>query len=236
MSDEMGRGTAGPVTESERGSALRTTDTSYGELYWQTLDGGLGYADSVMWEDIAHTIKELFCIRPGRDASADYCLIDVGCAMGYLVKHLRRRGVEAFGLDFSSYALEHADEMAKPHLTCFDLTHESLPEFPVKFNLLTCFETLEHIPAEHAWRAVKHLWNLLEPNGFAILTVCVEGQPGWDTDPTHQNVVSRDYWDQLFRERGFYSRSSKAQRLRQFWLFSQHRGVWVLQKQQPKLP
>ena len=35
--------------------------------------------------------------------------LDVGCAMGFLVEALRRRGVDAFGIDVSEYAIAHVD-------------------------------------------------------------------------------------------------------------------------------
>jgi 2-polyprenyl-3-methyl-5-hydroxy-6-metoxy-1,4-benzoquinol methylase len=210
---------------------VRTTDTTYSEDYWQTLDGGRGYADSTLWEDIAYIVKELFAIEDGRDCSGERHCVDVGCAMGYLVKHLRRRGFDAWGLDFSRYALEHADPDAATYLRYFDLTEPERSFFGTeKFNLLTCMETLEHIPPEHAERAVQHLWDLLEPGGRALLTICVEGQPGWNTDPTHLNVVPRVYWQQLFERQGWRVLHRKARYLKQFWLFSQHKGVFVLRK------
>jgi 2-polyprenyl-3-methyl-5-hydroxy-6-metoxy-1,4-benzoquinol methylase len=210
---------------------MRTTDTTYGADYWNTLDSGRGYQDSTLWEDIAHIVKELFAIIDAQDQSGTRHVIDVGCAMGYLVKHLRRRGLDAWGLDSSTYALNHADAFARPFLCDFDLTGPDPPVISVpSCNLVTCFETLEHIPAEHTDTALGHLWNLLQPGGEALFTICVTGQPGWDDDPTHQNVVDRAYWDERFDRQGWLPLDVKARQLRQFWLFSAHRGVWVLQK------
>lgn len=209
----------------------RTEDTNYGRDYWSSLDGGLGYTDSTMWEDIGHTIKELVCTRDGEDRSGQTRAVDVGCAGGYLVKHLRRRGLDAWGLDFSDYALLHGDKEVKTHLRWFDLTEPNDSFFGLEcFDLVTCFETLEHIPPDMADRAVAHLWNLLRPGGLAILTICVAGQPGADSDPTHVNVVARDFWENLFREAGWEPVPHLLRQLRWFWLFSQHKGVFVLRK------
>lgn len=209
----------------------RTSDTTYGKDYWETLDNGLGYQDSTMWEDISHTLKELVCTRNGQDISGQTRAVDVGCAGGYLVKHLRRRGLDAWGLDFSDYALMHTEKVIKPYLRWYDLSWVDDSFFGQEtFDLLTCFETLEHIDPDCAERAVRNLWSLLKPGGLAVLTICVTGQPGSDDDPTHVNVVSRDFWENLFSRIGWKPVHDMSRQLRWFWLFSQHKGVFVLRR------
>ena len=41
-------------------------------------------------------------------------VLDAGCGPGLLVELLRERGVEAFGLDVSSYAIAHVPDPVKP--------------------------------------------------------------------------------------------------------------------------
>ena len=212
---------------------MRTRDTSYGKDYWDTLDGGAGYQDSVMWQDIAHILAETFTVdrEAGVDRAGEHIHVDVGCAYGFLIRHMRRRGFESWGLDFSEYALEQAPEDIKPFLRQFDLT-EPQPSFfgTEKFTLLTCIETLEHIPEQHARRAVGHLFALLRPGGTAALTVCVEGQHGWDTDPTHVTIKPRQFWIDLLIDAGFLLDFKAQDDLRRWWLFSNHRGVYVARR------
>lgn len=86
----------------------RTTDLDYGEDHrdarrWTWLPG-LHHV-----EDIAHAVKEVtgYDWVNAQDVSGGMSLLDWGCADGYLVKHLRRRGDEAWGLDISEYAISH---------------------------------------------------------------------------------------------------------------------------------
>lgn len=212
---------------------LRTEDTEYGEEYWDTLDGGLGYADSRMWMDIAHILSEVFfCDREANvDRAGEHRVLDMGCAFGYLVRHINARGTECYGVDYSRYALEHAPEDVADRLHWFDLTGlDTTFHGPEAFTLITCFETLEHIPHTFSNRALGHLWNSLKPGGILVATICVEGQPDPHSDPTHVNIVPRSWWEDRFRKTGFWLQDIQAAELRRFWLFSAHQGVFVAKK------
>lgn len=212
---------------------LRTADTSYGQEYWDTLDGGAGYQDSRMWSDIAHILHEVFFIDKdaGVDRAGENRVLDVGCAYGYLVRHISARGTECFGVDYSRYALEHAPEDVRDHLQWFDLTGGADTFYGSgDFSLVTCIETLEHIPAPSAGRALRHLWNALRPGGILVATICVEGHPDPYSDPTHVNIAPRAYWEERLRAAGFWLQDLQVAELRRFWLFSQHEGVFVGRK------
>ena len=43
-------------------------------------------------------------------------IIDYGCAKGFFVKALRRLGYQAYGVDISKYAIEHADPEVKKYV------------------------------------------------------------------------------------------------------------------------
>jgi SAM-dependent methyltransferase len=79
-------------------------------------------------------------------------VLDVGCAKGYLVSVLRQRGVDAFGVDWSPYALASAPPQARPFLSRAS-AHE-LP-FPDKhFALVVTFDVLEHMDVSYARTAL----------------------------------------------------------------------------------
>lgn len=220
---------------------LRTLDTEYGEDYFESLDGGLGYQDSTMWEDIAHCVKEItgYDRAARKDVSGGMSLIDWGCAKGYLVKHLRRRGYEAWGLDVSEYAISNGAEEVKDHLRVFDMTdHRFGTQWESGyFDVATCFETMEHIPHVRAENgefktgiAIKHMYDNLKPGGRLVMTICTEDQPGWDSDPTHVTIRSHDFWRVLFESYGFVYDASAVLHLTRFWLFEFHNGVFVFRK------
>ena len=84
--------------------------TGYNESYYENYEGG-NYHDRETWLPLF----ERFADRVVRDFSPK-TVLDVGCAFGYAVKYLRARGVEAWGIDTSSYAIHQADEQITPFL------------------------------------------------------------------------------------------------------------------------
>lgn len=213
---------------------MRTNDRSYGRDYFETLDNGDGYNDSTMWEDLAHTIKEVFAIslNPGADHSAELHVVDVGCAKGYLVRHLRRRGFDAWGVDISQYAIDNAPDDTANWLRIYDITSKDPSFFGNEaFNMAVCFETMEHIPEPQVDLALSNIRRLVEPGSNVLFTICTDKQPGWDSDPTHVTIKPRGWWLDRLVAAGFgispFGRICQD-RLRQFWLFSQHDGVFVV--------
>lgn len=211
----------------------RTADKTYGKDYWDTLDSGNGYTDSIMWADIAHIIHEVFIVdkKVNVDRAGEHFILDMGCAFGYLVRHLRSRGSETFGLDYSRYALDRAPDDVKDNLHWFDLTQTNDTYFGQnRFTMITCIETLEHIPAAHSRRALGHCWRSLKPGGILVATICVEGHPDPYSDPTHFNIQTREWWEAHFIEAGFVLDDDKVAELQRFWLFSDHKGILVGRK------
>jgi 2-polyprenyl-3-methyl-5-hydroxy-6-metoxy-1,4-benzoquinol methylase len=214
----------------DRVDVLRTDDLNYGADYWNTLDGGAGYQDSVLWEDLAILTKEILYYPNGQDLTNTHNLLDMGCAHGYLVRHLRRRGIEAWGADFSQYALDNAPDDIATYLRHYDLTDNTevgtLAGYP--FCFLTCYETLEHIPEEKVPRALFWLFHALKPGGRGLLTICTDDRPGWDSDPTHVTIKDHAWWDERFTQTGF--RLLDISRIKTFHLFADHGGVFLVER------
>lgn len=204
---------------------MRTSDLDYGEDYWESLDGGAGYRDSPVWEDLAHILQEVF----GRSGLR---LLDVGCAAGYLVHHMRRRGTESFGCDISRYALELAPQDVEPFLTRLDLTTARAmsmqPMLP--FDFLVCLETLEHIPEDSLDEAFGNIAFAMSDNGLAFLSICLDDVPDWESDPTHITIHSRSWWLDKLASYGFIQHDATVRELRKYRMFSQHNGLFVVSK------
>ncbi len=82
--------------------------------------------------------------------------LDVGCARGFLVEALLEKGRDAWGCDGSLYAVNSAARGARGRIHHADL-RQRLP-FPDRhFDLVTAFETLEHVPPEQVPFAVGEL-------------------------------------------------------------------------------
>ena len=119
-------------------------------------------------------------------------VLDVGCAKGFLVEALRDRGVFAYGIDISEYAISEVREDIKPYCKVQSL----LEPLEGRYDLIICIEVLEHLPKEEGRRAIanmcQHSWDII-----------FSSTPSDVTSETHQNVQPVEYWRQLFSEHGF---------------------------------
>ena len=66
-----------------------------------------GYYDDGRWALVAKDIINYYKLKKNSK------VLDVGCAKGFLVKEFRKKDIEAYGIDISTYALRHADESIK---------------------------------------------------------------------------------------------------------------------------
>jgi len=120
-------------------------------------------------------------------------LLDVGCGRGFLVAALRDCGVQASGMDFSPYALEHLREDIRPFCWQGVIT-DPLPQ---RYDVVTCMEVLEHLPAEDARRAIEVLCAAADDVLFSSTSTDFAEQ-------THINVRPVEYWAALFAQHGFF--------------------------------
>jgi hypothetical protein len=120
-------------------------------------------------------------------------VLDAGCAMGFVVEALRDRGVEAFGVDISDYALEQVREDIKPYCTKASVTDP----FARRYDLIVCIETLEHLPADDAERAVENICAHTDDVVFS-------STPDHFKEVSHVNVSPPEYWAEVFGRHGLF--------------------------------
>ena len=120
-------------------------------------------------------------------------VLDVGCAIGLLVETLRERGVEAYGLDVSEYAIEQVHPTVRTYCRVGGATEP----FGRRYDLITCIEVLEHMPPEQAQAAIANL--CAHADG-----VLFSSSPFDYAEVTHFNVQPPDYWARLFAQQGFF--------------------------------
>src|SRR3972149_7053071 len=82
-------------------------------------------------------------------------VLDAGCALGFLVEAFRNRGVEAYGVDISEYAIQNVYPKIKKYCWIGSITDP----FPKKYDLITSIEVLEHMPQRESERAIENLCN-----------------------------------------------------------------------------
>jgi len=120
-------------------------------------------------------------------------VLDVGCAMGFLVEALRQRGAEAFGVDVSEYAIQNVHPAIQPYCWLGSVTKP----FPQRYDLIVCVEVLEHLPHREAEQAVENLCRHSDDVLFSSTPLDYK-------EATHFNVQSPEYWAELFARQGFF--------------------------------
>jgi SAM-dependent methyltransferase len=162
------------------------TSDAFGEHYYRH-GCGAPYRREPHWLNFFVAIADQI-VRRLRPRTA----LDAGCAMGFLVEALRDRGVEAEGVDLSSYAISQVRADVRPYCRVGSI----LEPFPRRYDVVTCIEVLEHLPAAAAEPAVANLCAATEE-------VLFSSSPDDYTEPTHANVQPPEYWAELFALHGF---------------------------------
>jgi len=145
---------------------------------YQRDDGWLGF-----FADIADQIIER--LHPTS-------VLDAGCAWGFLVEALRTRGVDAWGVDVSEYAIANVDASVAEYCWRGSLT-EPLPR---RYDLVTCIEVIEHMAPRDSEVAIANLC-------AASDRVLLSSTPGDYAEPTHLNVQPPENWSAAFARHGF---------------------------------
>lgn len=158
----------------------------FGKYYYQH-DCGIPYERSPHWQqffgDVAdHIVRELHPTS----------VLDAGCALGMLVEQLRNRGVEAYGVDVSEYAVAQMPDEVRQHCWVGSL----VDPLPRRYDLVTCIEVIEHMPSTEGRTAVANLC-------AASDRVLLSSSPFDYGEPTHLNVQPPEHWSALMAEHGF---------------------------------
>ena len=118
--------------------------------------------------------------------------LDVGCAIGMLVEAFRDRGVDAHGIDISSWAIGQVPPGLRPYCRVGSITEE----IEGHYELIICSEVLEHLPPSLVESSVGNLCRHAD-------MVLFSSTPDDYDEPTHLNVEPVSYWAQQFLRHGF---------------------------------
>lgn len=163
-------------------------DLLYNEHYYQHYDGGIPYERThPHWARFFASIAERL-IQHVHPKST----FDLGCAKGFLVEALRDRGVEAYGVDVSRYAIGQVREDIR--FAC--KVGSVVDELTQHYDVITCIEVLEHVTEKQARAAIRNI------TAHATYILFSSTPDGFE-DPTHINIHSVSYWLNLFADCGF---------------------------------
>lgn len=163
----------------------------YNENYY-SLGLGEDYNKKELWEEFFSNIAK----RIVQDFNPK-TVIDFGCAYGYLVKALRDLGVDAWGIDISSYAISKADENVKKYLRVHSVLEKLPNDLYEKFDMAICIEMIEHLYESDGLRALENISNYSD-------TILLSSTSRDFMEETHFNVQQNEYWAEKMSKLSFY--------------------------------
>ncbi len=121
------------------------------------------------------------------------CVLDAGCAKGFLVERLRSRGVEAWGIDISEFAIQNVHPSVK-EFCCVGSIADPLPR---SYDLIVSIEVVEHMSPDVSARSIENLCRYSD-------NILISSSPYDYKEATHLNVHLPDYWARQFARNDFY--------------------------------
>jgi GT2 family glycosyltransferase/2-polyprenyl-3-methyl-5-hydroxy-6-metoxy-1,4-benzoquinol methylase len=177
----------GPADKEE--ALVATLQGFYDETYYEEYETGVPYRRGIeAWERFFESVSGRIAatIRPRT-------VLDAGCAMGFLVEGLRERGVEASGFDISPFAISQAPAALAPFLSVRSITEE----IEGHYDLITCFEVVEHLPAHLGEVAIANMCRHTD-------AVLFSSAPEDFDELSHINLHPMEEWAQRFADHGFH--------------------------------
>lgn len=158
------------------------------DAYYYKTSCGIAYERNEHWLHFFDAIAE----RIVQDLQPQ-AVLDAGCAMGFLVEMLRKRGVQAYGVDISEYAIHNVH----PDIQTYCWVGPITDPLPQEYDLIVTIEVLEHLPKEDAEKAIENLCRQTDQVLFSS---------GIDDlgEITHINLQPPEYWASVFARYGFY--------------------------------
>jgi hypothetical protein len=153
------------------------------------------------------TLPMLRCIVAGLPIKPDETVLDYGCAKGYVTKALRILGVNAWGVDVSSYAIGKVDAEVRPfcHLIegCGDRSC-----FAREYNWMIAKDVFEHIMPDEISLLLSNARGWVRKI-FVVVPLAQNDHcgkyiiPAYDCDVTHVVAKTAQWWQDLFEDNGW---------------------------------
>ena len=168
-----------------------------------------------------------------RPHCVDRDVLDAGCGVGYGAAFLAEEARHVVGVDRSEEAIAYARRRySRPNVE-FEVAHLlELPAGADAFDVVCCFETIEHLPDQDAF--LEEVRRVLRPNGVFVVSTPRAGTAG--DNPFHERELSPPELERLLRAQ-FATVDLYGQRRRQTGRHRavQHADVLGLRKRLPFL-
>lgn len=100
-------------------------------------------------------------------------VLDYGCGPGFLTELLADAGMETHAADYSPKSVAHIEKkMAGRHnwKGAKLIENDRAPYLDDSFDLITCIETIEHVPDKALIPLISEMRRLLRPGGMLLIT------------------------------------------------------------------
>ncbi|MFZ5736943.1 MAG: class I SAM-dependent methyltransferase [Pseudomonadota bacterium] len=161
--------------------------------------GGFNYMPR-FWQPVIPTFQQHF----GLDASSS--VLDVGCAKGFMLHDMAELipGITVKGVDVSEYAIAHAIDDMKPHLSVASAT--KLP-FPDKsFDVVISINTVHNLVRDDCATALREIERVARKGAFITVDAYRDDDEkrrmmAWNL--TAQTIMHVDEWKAFFAQVGY---------------------------------
>ncbi|MGX7742681.1 class I SAM-dependent methyltransferase [Rhodopseudomonas parapalustris] len=161
--------------------------------------GGFGYMPR-FWQPVIPTFAQHF----GLDASSS--VLDVGCAKGFMLHDMAELipGITVKGVDVSDYAIAHAIDDMKPHVSVASAT--KLPFADKSFDVVISINTVHNLVRDDCAEALREIERVARKGAFITVDAYRDDEEkrrmmAWNL--TAQTIMHVDEWKAFFAQVGY---------------------------------
>ena len=161
--------------------------------------GGFNYMPR-FWQPVIPTFQQHF----GLDASSS--VLDVGCAKGFMLHDMAELipGITVKGVDVSDYAIAHAIDDMKPHLSVASAV--KLPFADKSFDVVISVNTVHNLVRDDCAAALREIERVARKGAFITVDAYRDDEDkrrmmAWNL--TAQTIMHVDEWKAFFAEIGY---------------------------------
>lgn len=127
-------------------------------------------------------------------------VLDIGCARGYTIRAFREIAIKAIGIEISKWAVENADEFAKPFIRRGDVRKKEVWKHydDKSVDMVMAWDVMEHINENKVDFVIKHLCRV--SNRYVLIKVALNDT---QLDASHITIKDTMWWINKFIKRGY---------------------------------
>ncbi|MFT4279092.1 MAG: class I SAM-dependent methyltransferase [Rhodopseudomonas sp.] len=161
--------------------------------------GGFNYMPR-FWQPVIPTFQQHFGL------SASSSVLDVGCAKGFMLHDMAELipGITVKGVDVSDYAIAHAIDDMKPHVSVASAT--KLPFADKSFDVVISINTVHNLVRDDCAEALREIERVARKGAFITVDAYRDDEEkrrmmAWNL--TAQTIMHVDEWNAFFAQVGY---------------------------------